>query len=103
MITEQNKRTQQRKVYELLCSPNPDGFTRMQIALCLGIERASVCRRVAELRDMGKIWIVKKGIDPTTKERASFVTSNPEVAERARAQMMLASQREEVELTGKLF
>lgn len=100
MITEQNKRTQQRKVYELLCSPNPDGFTRMQIALCLGIERASVCRRVAELRDMGKIWIVKKGIDPTTKERASFVTSNPDVAKRAQA---LKVQPVEKELTGKLF
>ena len=99
-MTESKIRTQQRKVYELLCSPNPDGFTRMQIALCLGIERASVCRRVAELRDMGKLWVVKKGIDPTTKERASFITSNPDVAERAQAQKFPPVQKE---LTGKLF
>lgn len=98
-----NIRTQQKRVYELLCSPNPDGFTRMQIALCLGIERASVCRRVAELRDMGKLWIIKKGIDPTTKERASFITSNPEVAAKAQAQKMAIMQREDKELTGKLF
>lgn len=99
-MTESKIRNQRSRVYELLSAPNPDGLTRMQIALCLGIERASVCRRVAELRDMGKLWIVKKGIDPTTKERASFITSNPEVAARAQAQKF---QPVEKELTGKLF
>lgn len=99
-MREQNIRTQQRRVYELLCSPNPDGFTRMQIALCLGIERASVCRRVAEIRDKGKLWVVKKGIDPTTKERAEFITSNSDVAA-----MVEAKKAEKIdrELTGKLF
>ena len=100
MITERKIRTQQRRVFELLSSPNPDGFTRMQIALCLGIERASVCRRVAELRDMGKLWIVKKGIDPTTKEGATFLTCNPEVAEKAQA---TKAERVDRELTGRLF
>ncbi len=99
-MTESKIRNQRSRVYELLSAPNPDGLTRMQIALCLGIERASVCRRVAELRDMGKLWIVKKGIDPTTKERASFITSNPDVAARAQAQKI---QPVEKELTGKLF
>ena len=45
------RRRQLDKVYELLQSPNPDGFTRMQIAKCLGIERASVCRRIAAHRE----------------------------------------------------
>lgn len=100
MSREQVIRTQQRKVHELLLSPNPDGLTRMQIAMCLGIERASVCRRVAELRDKGQIWVVKKGIDPTTKERAEFLTSNIDVAEKAQAEKAIKKDRE---LTGKLF
>ena len=99
-MNERKIRSQQKRVYELLCSPNPDGFTRMQIALCLGIERASVCRRVAELRDKGKLWIVRKGIDPTTREPANFITSNPEVAEMAQARKMRPVEKE---LTGKLF
>lgn len=99
-MREQNIRTQQRRVYELLCSPNPDGFTRMQIALCLGIERASVCRRVAELRDKGKIWEVKKGLDPTTGERATFITACQEIAEQAQAKRL---EKQDRELTGKLF
>ena len=102
-MNEQGIRSQQRRVYELLCSPNPDGLTRMQVALCLGIERASVCRRVAELRDMGKLWIVKKGIDPTTKEPATFLTCNLEVAERANAQKADSSTPGSKELTGRLF
>lgn len=71
--------TQQKKVLDLLRSPNPQGYTRMQIANCLGIERASICRRVAELRDLGLIRIVKTGLDPITHQRATFLTANEEV------------------------
>ena len=99
-MTESKIRTQQLRVYELLSAPNPDGFTRMQIAKCLGIERASVCRRVAELRDMGRLWVVKKGIDPTTRERAEFLTARQDVAEKANAKKVAPVERE---LTGKLF
>jgi DNA-binding transcriptional regulator LsrR (DeoR family) len=99
-MTESKIRTQQLRVYELLSAPNPDGLTRMQIALCLGIERASVCRRVAELRDKGKLWVVKKGIDPTTRERAEFLTASQDVAEKANAKKVAPVERE---LTGKLF
>ena len=102
-MTESKIRSQQRRVYELLSAPNPDGLTRMQVALCLGIERASVCRRVAELRDMGKLWIVKKGIDPTTKESATFLTCNFEVAERAKARKADSPTPGSKELTGRLF
>ena len=75
-----NIRSQQMQVRDLLSSQNPEGFTRMQIARCLGIERASICRRVAELRDMGVLWVVKKGICPITGERAEFLTANKNVA-----------------------
>lgn len=80
MSKENIKRRQLDRVYDLLLSPNPEGFTRMQVARCLGIERASVCRRVAELQEEGKLWVVRKGIDPLTKERAEFLTCNPNVA-----------------------
>ena len=100
MITEQKIRSQQRKVYDLLSAPNPDGLTRMQIAKCLGIERASICRRVAELRDRGLGWIVSRGLDPTTGERAEFLTCNRGVAERAEAKQ---AERTDKEMTGRLF
>lgn len=93
--------SQQKQVLTLLQSPNPNGYTRMQIANCLGIERASVCRRVAELRDRGLIWIVKKGPCPVTGETATFLTANKNVAmslpPSARAHV------EKPEQTGKLF
>lgn len=97
-----SKRRQLDKVYELLLSPNPDGFTRMQIAKCLGIERASVCRRIADLRDEGRVWVIGKGIDPVTKERAERLTSNVQVAMAAQGQ---APKREgnQQEETGRLF
>lgn len=96
-----SKRRQLDKVYELLLSPNPDGFTRMQIAKCLGIERASVCRRIADLRDEGKVWVIGKGIDPVTKERAEMLTSNRQVALAAKGRPVNRElSREE---TGKLF
>ena len=77
-----NTRTQQQQVYDLLASPNPDGLTRMQIAVCLNIERASVCRRVAELRDAGVLWVIRKGICPITGERAKFLTTNKNLIEK---------------------
>lgn len=89
------------RVYELLQSPSSEGYTRMQIAKCLGIERASVCRRVAELRDANLIWEIRKGIDPVTKERAGFLTGNKAVAMAAQAKPL--SREVKVEETGRLF
>lgn len=74
------KRIQKEQVFDLLNSSNPDGLTRMQIALCLGIERATICRRVADLRDEGRIWVVRKGICPVTHEKAEFLTTSRQVA-----------------------
>ena len=92
--------SQQRRVYNLLCSPNPEGYTRMQISRCLGIERATICRRVAELRDLGILKVVRKGICPITHERAEFLTCNPDVAAKAQAEF---ARKADKELTGKLF
>lgn len=84
----------------MLSSPNPDGLTRLQIARCLGIERGSICYRVAELRDEGRLWVVKRGLCPITHTLAEFLTCNREVAEAAQAKQ---AQRVEKELTGRLF
>ena len=100
MITEQQRRFQREQVYDLLSSNNPDGLTRLQVARCLGIERGSVCYRVAELRDKGCLWIVKKGLCPITKTRAEFLTTNPDVAARANAER---ARKKDSEKTGKLF
>ena len=89
------------RVYDLLQSPNPEGYTRMQIAKCLGIERASVCRRIADLRDEGKVWVIGRGIDPITKERADKLTSNVQVAMAAQGKPV--SREVKVEETGRLF
>ena len=69
-----NFKSQQKQVLDLLSSSSPDGLTRMQISRSLGIERASICRRVAELRDKGMVWISKTGLCPITGERATFLT-----------------------------
>ena len=90
--------SQQRRVLNLLMSPNPEGFTRMQIAKCLGIERATICRRVAELRDLGLVRIVKTDLDPLTRERATFLTANEDVI--SKLPHMEEPQQEE---TGRLF
>ncbi len=96
MLPQKVITSQQRRIYNLLCSPNPDGFTRMQIAKCLNIERATVCRRVAELRDLGVLRVVKNGICPITHEKATFLSCNKELL----ATLAPAPQKEE---TGNLF
>ena len=81
MITENGIKHQREKVYNLLSTSDyPEGLTRLQIAYALGIERASICRRVAELRDQGRIWVVKRGLCPITNTRADFLTCSKDVA-----------------------
>ena len=96
MLPQKVITSQQRRIYNLLCSPNPDGFTRMQIAKCLNIERVTVCRRVAELRDLGVLRVVKNGICPITHEKATFLSCNKELL----ATLAPTPQKEE---TGNLF
>ena len=97
MLPQKVITSQQRRVYNLLCSPNPDGYTRMQIAKCLGIERATICRRVAELRDLGVLKVVKIGRCPITHERASFLSCNKDLIG------SLPEEKDDKESTGNLF
>lgn len=92
---------QKQKVLSILESPNPDGFSRMQVAKCLNIERSSVCARVGELMDEGRIFIVKRGICPVTGFGATFITANKQVAMSLPASAR--AYKEKPEKTGKLF
>ena len=96
MIPQKVIISQQRRIYNLLCSPNPEGLTRMQIAKCLGIERATVCRRVAELRALGVLKVVRKGICPITHEKATSLSCNKEL-------LATIEPEPEKEETGNLF
>lgn len=80
MTKDPNYRRQREMVHDLLSAPNRDGLTRLQISRCLGIERGSICRRIAELQDQGRLWIIRKGLDPITHRRAEFLTCNREIA-----------------------
>ena len=46
--------------------------TMLQVAKETKIERASICRRIAELREIDRIEVVKRGLCPITKHRAGF-------------------------------
>lgn len=46
--------------------------TMYQVAKVTGIERPNVCRRVATLRENGRIAVVKTDLDPLTHRRAQF-------------------------------
>ena len=95
--TEQDFRFQRQKVHALLLMDGfTEGLTRMQIARILGIERASVCRRVAELNEKGLIWVIKQDLDPITNTKAQFLTANKEIA-------MRYLQEHPVAKTGNLF
>lgn len=54
----------------------PAGQTRLQIAYGTKIERATICRRVAELRDKQLVSVHHKGLDPLTNNRAEFLVTN---------------------------
>ena len=85
MITQDGIKFQRERVYNLLSTDGKDGLTRLQIAKELGIERASICRRVAELRDQRRLWVAKIGLCPITNTRAEFLTCSPDVAEKYQA------------------
>lgn len=50
-----------------------EGATRLQIARGTGIERATICRRVAELRERGLLHVHHKGPDHLTNTKAEFL------------------------------
>lgn len=54
-------------------------LTMLQVAKLTDIERANICRRVAELRDENSIYLVRKGLCPITHHRAGFYTTDRSV------------------------
>lgn len=53
-------------------------MTMYEVALITGIERANVCRYVAELRKSNSIAVVRLGICPITRhDGVQFLTTNP--------------------------
>ena len=61
-------------------SPIFYGKTMLQVAHETGIERASICRRMVELREDYLIYPLGRTICPISKARAMFYTSNPKMA-----------------------
>ncbi len=50
--------------------------TMLMIARQTGIERANICRYVAEMRKADRIFLVRKGLCPITRHTANFLTTN---------------------------
>lgn len=56
------------------------GKTMLQVAHETGIERASICRRMVDLRTEHLIYAIGRTICPISKARAMFYTANPQMA-----------------------
>ena len=74
---EQDRFTRQQKAIIAVLQLHPTGFTRLQLARATGIERASICRRVAELRDGGRICVHHEALDPLTNTKTEFLAIKP--------------------------
>ena len=55
--------------------------TMLMVSIETGIERANLCRYVAEWEKQNRIKIVRKGICPISKHSAGFYTTNPAFVE----------------------
>lgn len=100
MLSEQAINSQRKRVLRVLSSKNPNGLTRMQVAVTLNIERSSVCARVGELAKDGRIFVVKRGICPITGFSATFITANKQIAMSLPTSARLINKAEQ---TGKLL
>ncbi len=74
MPTPQLIHYQRQRISEYLARPSEKGATRMMIARAVGVERANVCRRVAELRKEGRIYSCGRHLCEITKARAEYLT-----------------------------
>jgi hypothetical protein len=77
---EKRIRYQRQKISAALSVQSEMGATRMMIARATDIERANVCRRVAELRKEGRIWICGKHPCKITGARAEYLTCDQHTA-----------------------
>lgn len=62
--------------------------TMLDVSIETGILRANICRYVSHMEDDGRIQIHHKGIDKTTKCRAAYYTTNPELFNQPPVQQM---------------
>ena len=67
---------QRTKIILALQEPCEMGKTMLMVARETGVERASICRRVAELREAGLLWECGKHICKVSKSRAMHYTTN---------------------------
>ena len=66
----------QQRVILAFLRDYPAGRTRLQIARGVGIERATICRRIAELRDKQLVCVHHRDLDPLTNTKAEFLITN---------------------------
>lgn len=64
----------QQKLIVNFLRAHKKGATRLQIAKGIFIERATICRRVAELRQLGILHVHHEGLDPLTNTKAEFLS-----------------------------
>lgn len=65
--------SQAKKIFDAFNEPR----TMAQVAQITGIERANVCRRVADFKRDGTIKVICIDKDPLTKFRAQYFSTNP--------------------------
>lgn len=53
-------------------------FTMKMVSVQCNIDRANICWYNRDLRRLGRIQAVRKGICPITKHRATYWTTNPD-------------------------
>ncbi|NOZ35656.1 MAG: hypothetical protein GXO80_10210 [Chlorobi bacterium] len=73
----QGKDNQINIVYKVFQTGTPK--TMLQVSKETGIERANICRYVAEFRKQDNIQVVRKGICSISKHRAGYYTTNKDL------------------------
>lgn len=74
------KAKRERQLSILIDAFSRTPLTMLQVAKKTGIERASICRRVAELRREHRIFLCGKGVCPISHDQAGFYTTSAKVA-----------------------
>lgn len=70
----------EKQLSTLIDAFNRSPRTMLQVAKATGIERASICRRVAKLRKEHRIFLCGKRICPISKCQAGYYTTSTKVA-----------------------
>lgn len=76
-MDSETKSIQIQRVFKALSKAEP--MTRLQVAEQTNIRRANVCWYIRDFKKHSQVAVVKKGIDPITKHKAEFLTTNPDL------------------------